>query len=400
MFIRKLILFSFLITVTFYSLANRIKLSDEAEISVMTLGPYQGELYSVFGHTAIHLSDPAKEVEWVYNYGIFDFDQENFFVNFAKGQMLYKLGLSDYRRFVSAYIKQDRYVVEQVLNLTQEEKQHLADLLAVNYKPENRDYLYNYVYDNCATKIPELLERQFQEKLLYDQNYVQKGKTIRDLMDDYLTYQPWGDWIIDIGLGQQIDKHASPQEYMFLPEYVMKALSDAQVIQGQDTVQLVKKTRQVFTPSPQAYSNGLFTPMNTFVFLFFIIGFITNRDFKKRKRTKWVDPICFTLAGLLGWWLVFLWLGTEHLSKYNWNLLWAIPMHIPFAYMLGIRRFQPFLRKYFLVVAILYSAVLVFWSALPQPLHQALIPYILLLILRSITIHYSLGEKLGKPKKG
>ncbi|MFT4834785.1 MAG: hypothetical protein ACI83W_000193 [Marinoscillum sp.] len=392
----KSLIFSLLMMLGLASFTQEIKVSEQAQFSIMTLGPYQDELYSAFGHSAIRLTDPVSNVDWIYNYGVFDFNQENFYWNFAQGKMLYKLGMSRYKPFRDHYIEDDRYIIEQRLNLTQAENQRLADFLSNNYKPENKDYLYNYVYENCATKMRAVLDSVFPGQITYDLSYIQKDKTIRDLMDDYLDNQPWGDWIIDIGLGQQIDKVASPEEYMFLPDYVNLALAKATITKDSTTVPLVSERVQVHISNGAEEENSMLTPFNFFVIMFFVVGFITNRDFKKNKRTKWIDPIVFTVAGLIGWWVVFLWFGTEHLSKDNLNILWAIPLHIPFAYMLGIKKFQKFLSYYFLVVSGWYLVLLVIYSALPQPLHMAMIPLILTMVLRGFYIHFDLRKQLKK----
>lgn len=376
--------------------AQNIQLSDEAEISVMTLGPYQGEIYSAFGHSAIHLSDPVRNVEWVYNYGVFDFDQENFFLNFARGKMLYQLGMSNYGSFKRHYERENRFIIEQRLNLTQEEKQQLIDFLAENYKPENREYYYNYVYDNCATKIRDVLLVNFPGRIALDTSYVVEDKTIRDLMDDYLSFQPWGDWIIDIGLGMQIDVVATGYEYMFLPDYIQKSFEGATLDRDSVTVPLVAETIHVFTPEPEDNATGIFTPFNFFVILFFVVGFFTNRDFKKEKRTKWIDPVIFSIAGILGWWLVFLWAGTDHLSKENINLFWAIPFHVPLVYLLGVKKLQKMLSLYFLVISVWYLMLLILWTAFPQPLHQALIPLVLIMVLRGFYIYFDLKRQMKK----
>ncbi|MEQ9303002.1 MAG: DUF4105 domain-containing protein, partial [Marinoscillum sp.] len=376
--------------------AQNIQLSDEAEISVMTLGPYQGEIYSAFGHSAIHLSDPVRNVEWVYNYGVFDFDQENFFLNFARGKMLYQLGMSNYGSFKRHYERENRFIIEQRLNLTQEEKQQLIDFLAENYKPENREYYYNYVYDNCATKIRDVLLVNFPGRIALDTSYVVEDKTIRDLMDDYLSFQPWGDWIIDIGLGMQIDVVATGYEYMFLPDYIQKSFEGATLDRDSVTVPLVAETIHVFTPEPEDNATGIFTPFNFFVILFFVVGFFTNRDFKKEKRTKWIDPVIFSIAGILGWWLVFLWAGTDHLSKENINLFWAIPFHVPLVYLLGVKKLQKMLSLYFLVISVWYLMLLILWTAFPQPLHQALIPLVLIMVLSGFYIYFDLTRQMKK----
>ncbi len=374
--------------------AQKAQLSSQAEITVMTLGPYQGEIYSAFGHTAIHVKDPANRIDWVFNYGVFDFDQENFFWNFAKGKLLYQLGLADYSRFTQHYIDENRYVIEQYLNLSLSEKQEVFDFLIENYKPENREYMYNYVYDNCSSKVPEILEKIFPGKIDYNFFYVKEGATVRDLMDQYLSYQPWGDWIIDIGLGYEIDQDAAPETYMFLPDYVKTALDSATFSTGTATVPLVKLTDVVYESKPEDFSNGGFTPMNTFILVFFIVGFFTNRDFKRGKRSHWLDVILFTFVGIIAWWLVFLWSATDHLSKENMNILWAIPLHIPLVYLLGVDKLRKFSGAYFQIVGVWYLLLLILWEAIPQPLHNAILPLVITMILRCFYIAYDLRKKI------
>lgn len=378
----------------FLSSHSQLRLSEEAEIAVMTMGPYQEEIYSVFGHTAIRISDPVNDLDWVFNYGVFDFDQENFYWNFARGQLLYSLGLAEYAPFKRAYIAENRYIVEQYLNLTTEEKQEVFNFLLENRKPENREYLYNYVYDNCSTKVPEILRKIFPGRIHFPFSFVEEGTSIRDLMDEYLTWQPWGDWIIDIGLGSQIDREATGEIYLFLPEYVMKAFDEATFARDSAMAPLVLRTVNVFIPEPEKHSIGLFTPFNVFVLIFFIVGFITNRNLKREKRSHWIDVILFTFVGLIGWWLVFLWAATDHLSKENMNLLWAIPIYIPMVYLLKAQRSKKFLVWFFQIAGILHLMLLIVWGLLPQPLHNALIPLVLTLILRCFYISYDVRNQL------
>ncbi|WP_258102834.1 DUF4105 domain-containing protein [Marinoscillum sp. MHG1-6] len=400
MILRKTFFFLLLAASIAASYPTMAERGENMRITVMTLGPYQGELYSAFGHSAIHLEDTVADVNYVFNYGVFNFEQENFYWNFARGKMLYELGLSYYDRFISHYIADNRYIIEQELNLTSAEKWEVYKFMSNNHLPENRAYYYNYVYDNCATKIPEVLAKAIPATVTYDYSFTEEGVTIRDLMDRYLAYQPWGDWIIDIGLGLQIDKVADPQEYLFLPDYVQKSLENATITRDSVTVPMVSKTINVYTPTPETFENGAFTPFNVFVLLFFVVGFFTNRDFKTGKRTHWVDVVVFTFVGIIGWWCAFLWLGTDHLSKMNFNLLWAIPLHIPFVYFLKSPKLQPFASKYFLVCSILYLVLLVVWGMLPQPLHMALIPLILTMALRGFFIHYDLNKYSRKVAAG
>src|SRR4051812_18996704 len=116
---RKVLLF--FIFISYSSFAQNQQLSDQAKISIITCGPYQGELYSAFGHSAIRIYDPVLKIDDAYNYRIFDFNQPHFYLNFARGYLYYKLGVHDYQAFKNYYIFHNRYIHEQVLNVTQKQ---------------------------------------------------------------------------------------------------------------------------------------------------------------------------------------------------------------------------------------------------------------------------------------
>lgn len=388
----RFVFLSLLFLTTTFSQAQ-YRLSDQAEIAVITIGPYQGEVWSAFGHSGIRIVDPQTGIDWFYNYGLYDFDQENFFLNFAQGLLKYKVGAMKYEHVFRFYKSQNRYVKEQYLNLTAAEKQQFFDFLQNNVRPENAEYLYNYVYDNCATKIRDVAEELYPNRITFDFSYKEDGKTIRELMDDYLDYQPWGDLAIDLGLGLQMDKEATAYEYMFLPDYVHTGFSGATIDRDSLKVPFVKREITTFVPEEENFTNGLFTPFNTFVMVFFIVGLITHRNMKYGKRTKWIDSLLFSVVGFAGWWVVFLWFGTEHLSQNNLNILWAIPFHLPVVFFTSRERFRKFFRTYFKVTAYWYCGVLLIWALLPQPLHQSIVPLVLTMVLRSFYISYDLRKK-------
>jgi hypothetical protein len=196
-----------LISLTLY--VNAQVLSPKSEISIITLGPSQSELYSAFGHSAFRVSDPENNWDLVFNYGVFDFNQANFYLNFVMGNPYYKLALESWDHFLNVAIEDNRGVVEQILNLNQDEKQKLFDFLLWNAQPENSSYYYNYIYNNCATKIRDVMDSVFNNKIVYDFSYVNKDLSFRDLMDLYLDEQPWGDFGINLCLGTGVDKAAS-----------------------------------------------------------------------------------------------------------------------------------------------------------------------------------------------
>ncbi|MEQ8811269.1 MAG: DUF4105 domain-containing protein [Imperialibacter sp.] len=360
-------------------------ISDSTTVSVMTMGPSQVELYTAFGHSAFRVLDHKTGIDLVFNYGIFSFNQPNFYLNFARGKLLYKLGVNRYEDFKEAYIEENRSIVEQNLNLTVSEKHQLYAFLVENNKPENRDYYYNYIYDNCATKIRDVLETVFKDRITFDYSYVTEDLTFRQLMDMNLGQQPWGDLGIDICLGTGIDKVATGYQYMYLPEYIQKAFAGATLQRSNGKVPLVSATEVVFMPTKEGESQAsLVTPTIVFVLVFMLVGFSTQQEWKAGKRRKWLDFTLFFVVGIVGILLLFLWFATDHISQYNLNLLWAFPLHAFVAFYAFKNSPPNWLSTYLLSAAVLLALVIVSWSFLPQMLHLALVPIMLTLGLRAI----------------
>ncbi|HEX9600431.1 MAG TPA: DUF4105 domain-containing protein, partial [Mariniflexile sp.] len=156
-------------------------LSEQAEISVLTIGP--GTLLNdSFGHNAFRVKDPVKGIDLAFNYGVYDFETPNFYLKFAQGKLNYLIGLNYYEDFFEAYISQNRSIKEQVLNLSQIEKQKLFDYLLNNIKPENRAYLYDFFYDNCATKIKDVTNIAVNNTIQFNEPENFKQQTFRELI--------------------------------------------------------------------------------------------------------------------------------------------------------------------------------------------------------------------------
>lgn len=365
------LIFSFMFFFSF-----TIKGDDNIEFSVITIGPYEDELYSAFGHSGIRYRDKLNNIDLFYNYGIFDFDQPNFYLNFLNGRLLYMVGKYNYQTVESFYTNQKRYVKEQVLNLNDSEKIILFNYLEQNIRPENRTYLYNYVYNNCATKIRDILVTVYGERITFKDK--SDNKTIRALMDKYLKNNKWGDLGIDICLGLEIDKEASYSEEMFLPEYLFSNLEDS-FLDG--NINLISKTNIINSNSPLINKN-IFQPQ--YVFLLFLIAcvFLSFRQIKYSLLYIYFDFTVFFISGVIGTLLIYLWFFTDHLSSFNYNLLWAIPFNLIFSFLL-IFNFKSNLTRWYTIInsAVLFS-LLILWNFLPQNLNDILILFVLGMLLR------------------
>lgn len=361
-------------------IAQSQQLSPYAKISVITCGPFQEELYSAFGHSAFRVYDPTQGIDEAYNYGVFDFNQPNFYLNFTRGYLYYKLGVYPYDRFRDYYIYYNRYVHEQVLDLTAQQKQRLYDYLLWNAKPENETYRYDYFYNNCATKIRDVMVTVFGDSISFDGSYIKTNYTIRDLTDLYLAHQPWGDLGIDICLGLPMDKKATPYEYMFLPDYIESGFEHATL----NHKPVVGQRISVYESREKDFSKSLFHPLLVFSF-FAGLGLVFSlRDFKKKKLSNWFDGILFGSVGLIGLLLLLLWIATDHqAAANNLNILWALPSHALVAAILFTKK--NWVKNYFLSVSIICGMLLILWNFLPQAINYYLVPVVVLLGVRAFT---------------
>jgi hypothetical protein len=148
--------FSVVVIVFAASARAQTQPSDAVRIFVLTMQPGDA-VWEKFGHNAIWIHDPAGQVDLCYNWGLFDFNDANFFRNFALGLMKYEMGESYLEDSLEEYKLNNRTVRAQELDLSQAQTQNLLHALAINQLPENREYLYNYYTDNCSTRVRDLI---------------------------------------------------------------------------------------------------------------------------------------------------------------------------------------------------------------------------------------------------
>jgi len=376
-----LVLLLFVSTLGF---GQSLHISDRSKIYVVTCGPWQGELYSAFGHSAFRVHDPILRLDEIYNYGIFDFDQPNFYLNFAKGYLYYKLGVHPYSAFRDYYIGHNRYIHEQELNLTHTQTQRLYDYLRKNAMPANANYQYDYFYNNCSTKLRDVVVELFGDSVKFDGSYITTHHSIRDLTDIYLEQQPWGDLGIDICLGLPMDKKASPYEYMFLPDYLESGFDHATIMRGDSTLPLVKEKISVYDSGTEQTPKGLPHPVYVFSVITLIAAGLMIFDLKRNKLSNWFDAILFGVAGLIGVLLFILWFFTDHqAAANNVNILWALPTHV-IAVAAFIKK-PSWLSKYFLMVTVILVFLLVTRWIMPQQLNYSLIPIVVAMAIRAFT---------------
>ncbi|MBT8311532.1 MAG: DUF4105 domain-containing protein [Flavobacteriaceae bacterium] len=358
MLLRCRFLFVFLLTLA-QGYSQTLVFSDAAQISALTYGGGQ-ELYTAFGHSAFRVQDPVQGIDVVYNYGTFDFQAPNFYTNFARGKLIYTLSRQRFENFLYEYEYEKRWVKEQILDLDQQQKNALIVFLENNYLPENRDYRYDFLYDNCSTKLPDILSQILGDQLKFQEDHLETRYTFRELIRQNLNTNSWSSLGIDLALGSDIDKEATAYQHMFLPAYVMSQL-DNTLLNGKP---LVKRTRTVLNNQNKTRSS-LFTIAPLF-WLLLLLAFtltITYIDFRNKTRSRWLDFSLFLLSGIAGVLLFFLWFFTDHNATVNnFNILWLFPLNLVAAFFL-VRKTDPpaFIRPYLIGLCILIAITGIIW---------------------------------------
>lgn len=365
----------------------QVQLSSEAKISVITLGPDQNELYAAFGHSAIRVYDSLQGIDWAYNYGVFDFNQPNFYLNFTRGYLYYMLGVYNYPDFKEAYIHYNRHIHEQILQLTQRQKQKLFDFLQWNALPENQTYRYDYYHNNCATKIRDVLQQQLASDIRWDSSFFKPQHSFREKTGEYLGRLPWGELGIDICLGMPIDRKMTAWEYMFLPDYIESFLDHGMIQTDSTLAPIVARKKIVFEPTQVESTVNFVHPWIAFGAVGLFVVIVSAWDWQRKKISKWLDVSLFGAAGLIGVLLLFLWAFTDHHdAAKNFNLLWAFPLHLAGGLLLIPKKQHQKAGIYFLFAAVLTALLAGCWLVLPQQLNSFLLPLVFIILIRAILL--------------
>ncbi len=357
------------------------KEADTLRISLLTCSPGT-EIYELFGHTALRVQDQAEGTDWVFNYGIFDFNAPHFIWRFVKGETDYQLGIVPFEYFLWSYSQRNSTVVEQELNLSEAEKQKLLEELQHNYLPENRVYRYNYLYDNCTTRARVKVEEAIDGLVKYDENA--DLQTFRSIIHQYTAGHPWSQLGIDLCLGSEIDREISLRDKMFVPENLYKGFRRSVIVPTEGEFRnLVSQEIVLNTVEGQTVKEGI-SPLQCgllvllLVVILSVIGVI-------RDQTFWgIDVVLFAGAGLVGVVLAFLVFFSEHPAvSPNWNLCVFHPLHLlylPFLIRHALRQEKEY---YHLANLVVISLFIMFMGVLPQKINPAVLPLALSLWVRS-----------------
>lgn len=280
-------------------------------------------LYLHFGHAALRVQDPAflgadsvtGPVDWTFNYGIFSFSTEHFYWKFLRGETDYELGLQPTYQFIMGSNIEGREVYEQELNLSKEERQNVFDALVENYKPENRVYRYNFVFDNCATRPLRLIENALPG---FEVSNDTIDETWREQISYYAGKWSWGEFGINLVFGRQADQKMTLAESLFLPENLMNYMETTDIVGDHHIGK--------FTPRDASFWKS---PYLMLILLILMAGVLISCEAKRHQLFFAVDISLYAIYTIIGLIIGFLMFFSTHpLVAENANFLVFNPICI------------------------------------------------------------------------
>lgn len=306
---------------------------DSVEISLVTCEPYD-RVYSLYGHTGLRIHDKARGDDALVNWGIFDLRKRFFVLRFTFGLTDYKMEIELWEEFCWRYQSYGSGVQEQVLNLNADEKMRLIAAVSENYKPENKYYRYNYFYDNCTTRVRDIIEASIDGKIVYGQP--DSRKSFRELIHEWNGGHLWARWGNDFLLGVKADRKTTREESQFLPRMLSDDFSTARIVtDGKADRQLVKATRWAVPPmyvnSTGTFAdNWLLRPLSVAVAYLLVLLAVIFAEHRRKRRLWQFDVFVLAVTGVMGLVLLAMVFSQHPTVSLNFQILVFNPLSLVF----------------------------------------------------------------------
>ena len=295
------------------------------------------------------------------------------------------------------YRERNSSVTEQMLNLTTVEKQQLADALFVNYQPENREYRYNFVYDNCSTRPRDKILSVIKDKVVYD--YVSEPQTFRNWVGTYTGENTWAKFGIDMLLGREADELSTRWSSMFLPEVLCHEFGAVKIIAHDGTTRSLVNAEKIIVPRQDSIvkTNFLQLPITVTLTVLLLGVFLIFYEKRRKKYYKIIDSVLLIVSGLAGVIIFYLMFFSVHpLVHSNFNLLWCNPLNVLVGLFLWNRKLRSVINYFQLANVLLFFGALLVFVLSVQALNVAFIPLIVLLLVRSVNWIMKKSKQLKK----
>lgn len=299
---------------------------DSVTISLLTCAPGQ-EIWAQYGHTAIRVKNAVTGQDVVVNYGMFSSRQPYFIPRFILGLTDYKMDVENFPQFLDEYAYEGRGVTEQVLNISNADKEAILKALADNCRPENITYRYNFFYDNCTTRARDMIVDHLHGKVVYpEKRHI--NDSFRDLIHEWNHDYQWAQMGEDLLLGVQADRHTTKSEQQFLPHNLQIDFNATTY----NNEKLVKTENIILQPDTKIIEKEFpLSPMDCALFLLIIFGVVFYLEYKEKKVYWGADLFLLITSGLVGI-ILFIMVFSQHpCVRINLLLLIFNPLPLFFA---------------------------------------------------------------------
>ena len=299
---------------------------DRIQISLLTCSPGK-EVWAQYGHTAIRYYDKESGEDLAINYGIFSLDQTYFIPRFVLGMTDYRMGVQPMDMFLAQYSYEGRGVVEQVLNLSAEDKEVIYKALQENMKPENVVYRYNYFFENCTTRARDMLVNHLHGKVVYPP--AEEDATFRSMIHKWNNKYEWSQFGEDLLLGVNADRKTTKSEQQFLPENLRSDFDKARY----NGKPLVKETNVLLDAETEVVEPVFPLSPLSIALIFAVISLVMILFSYRRQQVYWAWDLALMLtSGLMGI-IFFVMIFSQHpCVSLNFILLFFNPLPLFFLY--------------------------------------------------------------------
>jgi len=382
------------------SSSPKTTLSNSSVISMITVYP-GSQIYSLFGHSAFRIYDPGNGLDQMYNYGTFNFTDGFFVLKFIEGKLDYYLDIGSFQRAFRFYSDfEKRKIYEQVLDFDLEKRQALFDFLEKNGEPENRVYRYDFIWDNCSTRIADAIDKTFPDLVDYSA-YKGSEESFRKMIMAYLDEKPFTNFGIQLVFGKVTDRTPVGHELFFLPIYMKEAFSAAVIKNSRnETVPLVLKESMIASPE-RSYNKKSDYPF--FIFLSILMIYLVSvvlQHWKNRssnnsvvfrlssKMSTLCESIVFLFTGIMGLLITYLWFFSYHtVTVFNFNYLWCTPLNlILFAGIVLKKKKYLLLSNLTLVMCVTYLVCIAVGEQYPLPASFLVVIFLIIAALRKFKV--------------
>jgi len=305
---------------------------SQLEVSLLTYGP--GKVYwERFGHDAIMLRDRLSGQAVTFNYGVFDFSQKHFLLNFIRGHMRYSMDANPAAADIDSYVAAGRWIEQQRLALSPAQRARLRDFLLWNLQPQHRHYAYEYFTDNCSTRVRDALNLATHGSIEAQLSTQPSILTFRRQTDRLLAPDPALMLLVDLALGPYADQPLSAWQATFIPMTLQHSLQNLKVTdEAGNSHPLLSSQNRIYAgrlPPPPTQAPQLAWPLGLAGLAVAILLLLLTRSSRSvlQRSGNRLAGFYVLLAGLVGTLMLLLWTLTAHQAAWgNENLLLFNPL--------------------------------------------------------------------------